>query len=132
MNTLQLKHKAIYRFLKAVLFLLATFLLSSQMLHAQQTVTYSSYIGGSDRDDFEDEAVDQNGNLHFLIQSKSADIATTDGSIYASGTSNILYYKLAPDGTVLVARYLGGSNRTVVYDLQLDDAGNVYGMTPKN
>ena len=89
--------------------------------------TFSAYIGGSDQDAAYGIAADASGNIYVTGFTKSSDFATTGNPYDASynGCTDAFVLKLASDGNLLYASYLGGSRVTVpgLGDICGDDDG---------
>jgi len=92
--------------------------------------SYSTYLGGSDRDFLSDVAVDASGNAIVTGETFSTDYATTAGAYrttFAGGDSDAIVSKLNPTGAALVfSTFLGGSGEDRSNALALDTTGNVH------
>jgi hypothetical protein len=96
---------------------------------------YSTYLGGSGRDQGNGIAVDSAGNAYVTGWTYSTDFPTTPGAFQTvcNGGSGCAFYgdafvsKLNPTGSALVySTYLGGSGANSGYGIAVDSAGNVY------
>ncbi|MEA3342222.1 MAG: SBBP repeat-containing protein, partial [Chloroflexota bacterium] len=76
---------------------------------------FSAYIGGSDQDSARGIAADASGNVYVAGWTKSSDFATSGNPYDASynGCTDAFVLKLASDGNLLYASYLGGSYVTI-------------------
>lgn len=94
-----------------------------QMLH------YSTYLGGSSRDDFTALAVDTDGHAYVSGRTSSANFPTVAAfqPSYGGGQFDVFLAKLAEDGqSLLYSTYLGGSGRDEDRNIAVDDNGDVY------
>ena len=90
---------------------------------------YSSYLGGSDRDQGHGIAVGADGSIYVTGQTLSDNFPTTAGSFQptAGGSIDAFVTKFSADGSTLVySTYLGGSGIDVAYAIAVDAAGNAY------
>ncbi|MCD6344393.1 MAG: SBBP repeat-containing protein, partial [Anaerolineae bacterium] len=76
---------------------------------------FSAYIGGSNEDAARGIAADASGNVYVTGFTKSSDFATTGNPYDATfnGCVDAFVLKLASDGNLLYASYLGGSHVTI-------------------
>jgi Beta-propeller repeat len=100
-------------------------------------VVYATRLGGSDYDESSRVRVDQHGFVWVLGNTKSHDFPTTSDAIqrnYGGGEGDGFLAKLAPDGRVVYATYLGGNGDDEAYALELDGAGGAFvgGWTDSN
>ncbi len=95
-------------------------------------LAYSSYLGGSDREEFfKGLAVDVEGYIYLAGGTHSTDypVAAALQEEHASPgvDQDIVITKLTPDGqSIVYSTYLGGSDRDYAVDIDVDAAGNVY------
>ncbi len=90
---------------------------------------YSTYLGGSDKDDAFGIAVDAQGYVYVTGESKSSDFPLVNISQFHT-MSNIFVSKLAPSyggaSSLLYATFLGGNSVETGRGIAVDDAGNIY------
>ncbi|TWU53164.1 Beta-propeller repeat protein [Candidatus Brocadiaceae bacterium B188] len=93
------------------------------------SLSYSTYLGGSDWDDGNSIAVDSDGNAYVTGTTKSSDFPTAnaiDGS-FNGGDYDVFVTKLAASGASLsYSTYLGGSDWDEGNSIAVDSAGNAY------
>ena len=90
---------------------------------------YATRLGGSDYDESSRIMVDQHGFAWVLGYTKSRDFPTTPDAIqrnYGGGEGDGFLAKLAPDGRVVYATYLGGNGDDNAYALELDGVGGAF------
>jgi hypothetical protein len=92
------------------------------------TLSYSTYLGGSDRDVGRGIAVDRAGRAYVTGTTDSTDFPTAsplDGAL--GGGRDAFVAKLSPTGSTLsYSTYLGGSDRDVGRGIAVDRAGRAY------
>jgi hypothetical protein len=98
---------------------------------------YATRIGGSKYDEAAKIKVDRNGFSYVVGMTKSLDFPTTPNALqpqYGGGDSDGFLVKVAPDGQVVYATFLGGSGADDADGLELDENGGVFvgGMTESN
>ncbi len=73
-------------------------------------------------------AMDASGNMWVAGATWAADFPVTSDAVKSTltGYNDGFLAKVAPDGTLLYATYLGGSDRDLATDVALDPEGNVY------
>lgn len=94
---------------------------------------FSTYFGGTGYDAINDLALDRDGNLVLVGETRSVDLPSTDdafqydyagGSAFGSGDGFIA--KFSPDGAqLLYCSYFGGSGDETIWGLAVDAAGNL-------
>src|SRR5262249_17046097 len=100
--------------------------------HADPTLAYASYLGGtSDESDAFgngdlDVAVDRFGNVYVAGPTRSADFPITPDAEAFHGGLDIFVTKLSPTGDVVYSTYLGGPCDDVARALTVDTAGDAY------
>jgi hypothetical protein len=94
------------------------------------SLTYSTFLGGSDNDYATGIAVDSIGQAYISGYTASIDFPVSSNafqSSYGGGEFDGFFAKLNPSGSQLVyATYLGGMGNDTAYAVALDPAGNVY------
>ncbi len=92
------------------------------------TLSYSTYLGGSNRDLAHYVIVDDEGNAIITGSTTSSDFPVTSGAYGQAriGDWDAYVLKLAADGgSLLFSTYIGGETTEVGYGLALDGSGNV-------
>ena len=97
------------------------------------SLLYSTYLGGSLKDEVIGIAVDSSGNLYATGHATSSDFPVTAGAFQTSckpcglGGSNAFITKLNSTGSALVySTYLGGSTGDQGFAIAVDSSGNAY------
>jgi len=98
---------------------------------------YATRVGGSDYDEASRIQVDRNGFAYVVGLTKSRDFPTTANALqrqYGGGDSDGFLVKVAPDGEVVYATFLGGTGADDDDAVELDNRGGVFvgGMTESN
>ena len=97
-------------------------------LSSNGTLTYSTYLGGSNFDEGYDIAADSSGNAYVAGFTDSSDFPTQnpyDDSL--GGTRDAFVTKLNVSGNMLVySTYLGGSSGDACLGIDVDSSGNAY------
>jgi uncharacterized repeat protein (TIGR01451 family) len=93
-------------------------------------VLYSSYLGGSGKDEANAMAIDSSGNIYLAGLTDSSNFPARPGAAQATfggGFSDAFVSKFDPTGaTLLFSTYLGGNGEDVATAITVDSAGNVY------
>lgn len=93
-------------------------------------VVYSRILGGSSDDVARGVAVDQSGNAYLTgyTYSSAPSFPVTPGAYQSAlkGPQDAFVIKLGPDGAVLAATFLGGTDYDDALGIAVDSAGNVY------
>lgn len=94
---------------------------------------FSTYFGGTGYDAINDLALDRDGNVVLVGETRSVDLPSTDdafqydyagGSAFGSGDGFIA--KFSPDGAqLLYCSYFGGSGDERIWDMAVDSTGNL-------
>jgi hypothetical protein len=107
------------------------FLTRIDMLH--NTVTYSTFVGGSGQDQITKILVDPAGNVALTGFTLSSDFPVTGNALQNSAAGNgdvflTILNPSAPDFTtaLVYSTYFGGTDGDVAYDLRRDAAGKYY------
>ncbi|HEY3128664.1 MAG TPA: HYR domain-containing protein [Acidobacteriota bacterium] len=104
---------------------------SSKPLVIDPTIDYSTYLGGSGRDQGFAITVDADGNAYVTGETISLNFPITPGSVqttFGSGFSaDVFVAKLNPAGSsLLYSTYLGGGGRDQGFGIAVDADGNAY------
>ena len=93
-------------------------------------LVYSTYLGGSDRDDGHNIAVDLSGSAYISGRTDSSDFPTVNAfQSSPGGNTDAFVTKLSADGTTLIySTYLGGSGLDIAEggEMAVDVLGNAY------
>ncbi|MFO0855322.1 MAG: SBBP repeat-containing protein [Planctomycetia bacterium] len=92
------------------------------------SLSYSTYLGGSDADEGYSIAVDSAGNAYVTGYTKSSDFPTAN-AMYGTNTgwTDAFVTKIAASGTSLsYSTYLGGNGDEAGESIAVDSAGNAY------
>jgi hypothetical protein len=93
------------------------------------SLIYSTYLGGSDRDDGTGIAVDAAGSAYVAGSTSSTNFPVTIGSVQGKlgGGADAFVAKLSPTGGSLdYSTYLGGVHRDAGVSIAVDVSGNAY------
>lgn len=96
---------------------------------AGSALEYATFLGGSDSDNADSIALDQQNNVYVVGDTRSDDFYTTAGAFGAThiGSYDVFVAKLNDSGTALeYATYVGGSADDNGEDIALDETTNVY------
>jgi len=91
-------------------------------------LVYSTYLGGSGRDDCNDIKVDANGSVSVAGQTTSIDFPMMNPAqrVFGGGSDGFVA-KLTETGSALVySTYIGGGGGDAVIGIAIDSAGNAY------
>ena len=92
-------------------------------------LVYSTYLGGSYRDDVYSMAVDSTGNAYVTGFTGSPDFPATPGSycVAFNGFSDVFVSKLNQNGSDLIySTFLGGKSQDIGSSIALDSQGHAY------
>jgi len=90
---------------------------------------YSTYISGEADDSVTGLAVDSSGCAFISGMTRSTDFTVTAGAFdtIVEGNSDGYIMKVSQDGkTALISTYFGGISGDGIYDLRMDDRGNIF------
>jgi len=98
------------------------------------TLSYSTYLGGSDYDTFRGIGRDTAGNVYLAGNSNSMDLSTISAyqpNFGGRSASNAvqgdgMVAKFSPTGTLLYLTYIGGSRDEYISAIAVDAAGDAY------
>jgi len=92
------------------------------------TVSYSTYLGGSNEDRGYRVRVDSTGNAYIAGQTSSTNFPVSSPlqPTYGGGANDAFLTKVGPTGTILRSTYLGGSGDDGATGLAIDASENVY------
>jgi hypothetical protein len=96
---------------------------------AGSALVYSTFVGGSDFDNFSGIVLDPAGNAWLTGGSSSADFPVTPGApdTTLNGAGDVTIVELNSTGSsLLFATFLGGSQGDGGYDIARDPSGNIY------
>jgi hypothetical protein len=104
---------------------------SSQLLTLQQ---YSSYLGGSGGDELASMVFVEPDIVYLGGYTTSTDIPDVNGyqDTNVGGTDCFIMKINIATGNVVYSTYVGGSSTDVLYDIAVDDAGNLYATGATN
>lgn len=95
----------------------------------ENSLLYSTYIGGSGNDGATAIKIDSQGNIIICGETISLDFPTTEKSFQAKrkGLTDAFITKINPEGSLLIySTYLGGSLNDCATNVALDNTGNAY------
>jgi Beta-propeller repeat len=98
-------------------------------LTATGALAYSTYLGGSERDEGSGIAVDGSGQAYVTGFTTSGDFPTVQASQPASGGGgefDAFVTKLTATGALAYSTYLGGSGEDLGYSIAVDGSGQAY------
>ncbi len=101
---------------------------TTQPLVIDPTLTYSTYLGGSNNEYGLGVAVDSSGSAYITGWTSSTNFPTTVGAYNTAGNgSDAFVTKLSANGqSVLYSTYLGGSGNNYGYGIAVDGSGDAY------
>ena len=91
------------------------------------TLDMSTFLGGSGSDTAGGAVLDSEGNIIIVTTSNSDDVQATESTIQSvnSGGYDCLIYKLSPNGNIIFATYLGGSQDEGARAIGVDSGDNI-------
>ena len=101
----------------------------SELNPSGSALVYSTYLGGSGRDEGYGIAVDSSGNAYVTGYTNSTNFPTMNPlqPIYGGGDADAFVSEINPRGSALVySTYLGGSGDEFGFGIAVDSSGNAY------
>jgi hypothetical protein len=98
-------------------------------LSSSGALTYSTFIGGTERDFPNGIAVDGSGSAWVAGTTHSTDfpVRSPFQAVHAGGTGDMFLSRVSPSGSsLLYSTFLGGGSYDECYAVSLDGSGNVY------
>jgi len=92
-------------------------------------LAYSTFLGGTSRDDGRAIALDAQNNAYVAGETTSSDFPTTDGAFdrtRAGGVDSYVTKLNAAGSAVAYSTYLGGADNETAGDVQVDSQGSAY------
>lgn len=107
------------------------------LMNHNNTILYSSYLGGNDLDYIYDAIADSEGNFILTGYTMSDDFPANKSGVWnntRNGAEDAFLVKLNATGELVAATYFGGSGRDYGLSLDLDSHGNIIlvGSTDSN
>lgn len=98
------------------------------MKMAQDQIAFSTYFGGSKKEQLRDVEIDSTGNIYITGGTESPDFPTTAGAYDRTfnGWHDVYVVKLDPSGNIIWSTFLGGSNYDRAYAIEVDSLGYVF------
>ena len=96
---------------------------------SDNTLLYSTFLGGSESETGRGIAVDAQGNAYVTGYTDSSDFPVINAyqAVYGGGDADAFVSKLGPDGfTLIYSTFLGGSESDWAYGIAVDSLGNAY------
>jgi hypothetical protein len=90
------------------------------------SLTYSTFLGGSDSDYATGLAVDASGNAYVTGETVSTDFPTQNAYQTAQSGQDIFVTKLSPAVNLVFSTYLGGDDDDYVRGIAVDAGGHAY------
>ena len=87
---------------------------------------FSSYLGGTGYEHVTVVNVDADNNMIVAGTTQSSGLPTTAGALHENplGSTDGFVFKIAPNGTVLLGTYFGGTGEDWIYGMEFDASGN--------
>ncbi len=108
----------------------------NRAVHVDPTMTYETYLGGSNTDQCTAAAMDASYYAYLAGSTMSADFPATSGSysqVYNTnttgqgGSNDVVVTKVSPDGqTLAYSTFIGGLHDDLAYALAVDSSGNAF------
>jgi hypothetical protein len=99
---------------------------SSQTTIIDPVLDYSAFEGGTGYDEGKDIAVDGSGNIYITGNTYNFPVSANAFQATVGGMQDAFVMKLAPDGSVRYATYLGGTLNDYAFGIAVDGNGNAY------
>lgn len=92
------------------------------------TLTFSTYLGGSQEDTARDVTADNQGNIYITGGTASNNFSSQIGGCSGTfgGVHDVYVIKLSPTGSLIWCRLIGGPNYDRAYAIEVDNLGGVY------
>ncbi|MFV2015691.1 MAG: SBBP repeat-containing protein, partial [Candidatus Heimdallarchaeota archaeon] len=90
---------------------------------------YSTYLGGNVSDNANSISIDAFGNMYVAGETNSNNfpiVGVNANSTYGGGSLDGFVTKISAGGALIFSTFLGGSNYELMYDLRVDNFGNIY------
>jgi hypothetical protein len=104
---------------------------ASRPATAAASVTFATYLGGTDFDAVYGMTLDPNGDIILIGNSESADFPMVnpyDGTFGGGSFGDVVVIKLdGDDGSVVFSTYIGGTGPDIAAGVVTDESGNIYG-----
>lgn len=99
-----------------------------RILDARTRLEQGVFLGGTDLTAVLDADFDREGNLVLVGDTLSGDFPATAGAFQRSfaGERDAIVAKMAPDGTLVFATFLGGADMDSAVGVDVDDAGDIH------
>jgi hypothetical protein len=114
--------------LKSLGFIIVVFTCSAGFSQTKYSLSFSTYLGGSEEDQARDVAIDKAGNIYVTGGTKSNAFPTTQGAYdrTLNGSMDVFVTKLSPNGHLIWSTFIGGPNYDRAYAIKVDAQGFVY------
>src|SRR5215213_3864211 len=96
---------------------------------AVPTYVFSTYLGGTARDEAKSIAIDPAGNVYVTGDTQSTDFPTANAfqaNIGDTPFGDVFVTKLNSSGSLSYSTYLGGNDRDRAFGIAVDSSGNAY------
>ncbi len=89
---------------------------------------WTTFLGGSGDEDGRDIIIGNDGNLHIIGRTDSADFPVTPNALQSQigGGTDVFYATFSPEGELLSSTYLGGQGEDIGIALTTDASGKIY------
>ncbi len=90
-------------------------------------LVFSTYFGGSDWESYIQLALGKDDTLYIVADTRSTDFPTKQAlRDTAAGGYELIFAKIAPDGTLIFSTYLGGNGNDWAQGIGFDAGGNLW------